>query len=193
MDEKEGQIVKLDIELSLQISDKIYLHSKNYYKGIRDVLLTEAALANGIYVEGWHVDLGLSKVPQEKAWIELGDRIIDPDPHVTSYEANMYFPGLRFTQDQAKRFRKLPRAHRYLSMGLLSSKYYQAKIEAYKFAMANGLEERYRPNLKRFNLFRQLLIYGFLMLVGVPLYIFGTLLEAFEELIKSHLSKSRKG
>lgn len=183
--------MKLDLELSLQISDKLYLKSKSYGEAARQALLTEKVLSNGLYVEGWEVDLNSpSKVPQERAWIELGDRIIHPYPFVN--DNTFYFPGLRFTKDQLKRFRRLPVARRYGLFGLLNTKYAEARLEAYKFAVANGLEDRYKRSTKKRNFFQRLLRLAFMALIAVPLYIIFTFWEGLSDWLSGVLPRLKK-
>jgi hypothetical protein len=64
----------------------------------------KAALAtdDAVYVQGFVVLLGRPDQPQEHAWIEVGDRIIDPNlPHLKHpVEKLAYYPAQQLTAKQ---------------------------------------------------------------------------------------------
>jgi len=85
------------LELAQQIKSKARKPFENAYR---------AALATkgSTYVQGFLAAAGHPHQPLEHAWIELGDRILDPNlPHLNRRVSNLkYFPVQRLTVSQLK-------------------------------------------------------------------------------------------
>jgi hypothetical protein len=87
----------LSNELATQIDSKARQPFKNAYSA---VLVTDGA----IYVQGFLVFAGKPYTPIEHGWIELDDRIIDPNlPHLNKTAQDLfYFPAHCLTAEQLK-------------------------------------------------------------------------------------------
>lgn len=90
-------------------------------------------LPGASYVEGWAVCRDLP-IPLEHGWLELDGEIIDTTPAWRDSE-NTYFPGVRYTLEEALRLaennRMLPLVYRGGYSGLHDSEYLTAHNAAW--------------------------------------------------------------
>ncbi|GAB4382700.1 MAG: hypothetical protein Kow00121_43380 [Elainellaceae cyanobacterium] len=87
----------LSIEVAQQIKSKAKASFENAHKA---ALVTEGA----VYVQGFLVIAGKPYAPIEHAWLEVGDRLVDPSlPHFhKTVEDLYYFPAQQLTVKQLK-------------------------------------------------------------------------------------------
>ncbi|GET43993.1 hypothetical protein [Microseira wollei] len=92
---------QLDETVSLEIAKQIKSQAKNHFdNAYKAALATEGA----IYVQGFLAFAGKPYKPVEHAWIEVSERIIDPNlPHLHKNAQELfYFPAHRLTVEQLK-------------------------------------------------------------------------------------------
>jgi hypothetical protein len=119
----------LDIETSAQIAIKIKRQFKECWKNAYKALafLPESAL----YVEGF---IG-GVAPIEHGWCEVDGRIIDPTLFDSGFQPYQYFPGMRYTKQEAskalsKTHKRFPVAHSLPDFGHSNQDYHQAFEQA---------------------------------------------------------------
>ena len=88
----------LDRELSQRLAQAIDAEDQACW---RNAFLCLAHLDGAVYVEGWAVTRG--SVPREHGWLEVNGCIVDPTPAYLEDTPAVYFPGLRFTAEEARR------------------------------------------------------------------------------------------
>lgn len=92
----------LDVERSLEIAKNIKSKAKaSFENAYKAALVTDGA----IYVQGFLVFPGSPFKPIEHGWLELADKLIDPNlPHLNrKTEQLYYFPAHRLTVKQLKK------------------------------------------------------------------------------------------
>ena len=88
----------LDRELSQRLAQAIDAEDQACW---RNAYLCLARLDGAaVYVEGWAVTRGVAR---EHGWLELDGHIVDPTPAYLEDAPAVYFPGLRFTPQEARR------------------------------------------------------------------------------------------
>jgi hypothetical protein len=92
---------QLDKTLSLEVAQAIKSKSKKPFENAYKAAL---ATENANYVQGFLVVIGKPFRPIEHAWIELEDKVIDPNlPHLKkNAEELMYFSAQSFTKKELK-------------------------------------------------------------------------------------------
>lgn len=92
----------LDVERSLEIAQTVKSKAKSIFENAyKAALVTEGAT----YVQGFVVFAGSPFKPIEHAWLELDDRLIDPNFQHLNHKADQlfYFPAQRLTVKQLKK------------------------------------------------------------------------------------------
>ena len=92
----------LDIEQSTEIAKTVKSKAKSNFENTHKAALL---VPGALYVQGFLATAGAPYKPREHSWLELDDRLIDPNlPHVKNADQTLYyFPAQRLTVKQLKR------------------------------------------------------------------------------------------
>jgi hypothetical protein len=91
----------LDEILSKEIAERIKGKAKSAFENAYQAAITTEGVS---YVQGFLVNASKPSSPLEHAWLEMGDRMIDPTlPYLDGTAADLhYFPAQRITVKQLK-------------------------------------------------------------------------------------------
>ncbi|KAM3091551.1 hypothetical protein ACKFKG_25110 [Phormidesmis sp. 146-35] len=92
----------LDVERSLEVAQTVKSKAKSIFENAHKAALV---IEGATYVQGFVVFAGSPFKPVEHAWLELDDRLIDPNFQHLSRKADelFYFPAQRLTVKQLKK------------------------------------------------------------------------------------------
>jgi hypothetical protein len=137
--------MKLDRELSQQIAEANGAINKRCW---RNAFLGLGDLPGAVYVEGWVVTH--NGMLAEHGWLEFEGRIVDPTPVYLENPPATYFPGLRFSAEEARQVLEtrsdtcepgdLPLAWRFGWGGMDAPEYRAAFEAAWAYVKAHSID-----------------------------------------------------